>query len=61
MFDLLFIYSMYTQMYSMEAMTVRETFLIEIKKCHKSIERNFTVNDEQDFAFFVLIKFYLSA
>ena len=52
---------MYTQMYSMEAMTVRETCLIEIKKCHKSIERNFTVNDEQDFAFFVLIKFYLSA
>ena len=30
-------------------------------KCHKSIERNFMVNDEQDFAFFILIKFHLSS
>ena len=28
-------------MYSMEDMTDRETCLTEVKKCHKSIERNF--------------------
>ena len=45
----------------MEAMIVRETCLIGIKKCHKSLEGNFTMNDEQVFVFFVLINFQLSA
>ena len=36
----------------MEAMIARGTCLIGIKKCHKSLEGNFTMNDEQAFGFF---------
>ena len=46
-------------MYSMEDMTVRETCLIEVKKCHKSIEGNFMIKTA--LLFFVLINFQLSA
>ena len=46
-------------MYSMEDMTVRETCLIEVKKCHKSIEGTFMM--KTFLLFFVLINFQLSA
>ena len=47
-------------MYSIEDMTDMETFLIEVKKCHKSIEGNFMIRTFLLF-FFVLINFQLSA
>ena len=46
-------------MYSMEDMNVRETCLIEVKKCHKSIEGNFMIKTV--LLFFVLINFQVSA
>ena len=46
-------------MYSMEDMTVRETCLIELKKCHKSFEGISMM--KTFFAFFVLINLQLSA
>ena len=46
-------------MYSIEDMTVRETCLIEAKKCHKSIEGNFMM--KKCLLFFVLINFQLSS
>ena len=58
-FDLRFMYLMCTQMYSMEDITVRETCLTEVKKCHKSIEGNFMM--KIFLLFFVLINFQLPA
>ena len=46
-------------MYSMKDMTDSETFLIEVKKCHKPIEGNFMMKTL--LLFFVLINFQLSA
>ena len=46
-------------MYSMEDMTVRETCLIAVKKCYKSIEGNFMM--KTFLLFFILINFQLSA
>ena len=46
-------------MYSMEEMTVKETCLIEIKICQKSIDGNFMMN--KYLLSFVLRNFQLSA
>ena len=43
----------------MEDMIARETFLIEVNKCHKSIEGNFMM--KKFLLFFVLINFQFSA